>query len=151
MLAKRSLLVVVATMLFLTALASSVAASSPRSGALDVEKECSTYVGQAGGICTNVIEPQSHRGRLDDHLSPGSGLHRRPFSPCQTCHQKFRRNATRAMTIRTDCALILIDCAALTCCCVEAQWCLSIHGGPGMLEKFPGVNHLFDEARRGCR
>ena len=52
MLAKRSLLVVVATMLFLTALASSVAASSPRSGALDVEKECSTYVGQAGGICT---------------------------------------------------------------------------------------------------
>ena len=62
MLAKRSLLVVVATMLFLTALASSVAASSPRSGALDVEKECSTYVGQAGGICTITSSNLNHIG-----------------------------------------------------------------------------------------
>src|SRR5688572_30535725 len=28
------------------------AASSPRSGALNVEKECSTYTGQAGDTCT---------------------------------------------------------------------------------------------------
>lgn len=52
MYSKRSLLVVASTILTLAALAPAVSAASPRSGALNVEKECSTYVGQAGGICT---------------------------------------------------------------------------------------------------
>ena len=52
MLSKRRLLIIAASMLSLAAFTSSVAASSPRSGDLHVEKECSTYVGQAGGHCT---------------------------------------------------------------------------------------------------
>ncbi|MGZ4391588.1 MAG: hypothetical protein ACXVRK_05635, partial [Gaiellaceae bacterium] len=47
-------LLVVAAILSLTALAlaSSVWASSPRSGALSVTKECSGYTGFAGSFCT---------------------------------------------------------------------------------------------------
>ena len=35
-----------------SAVAPSLSASSPRSGALHVTKECSAYMGQAGGFCT---------------------------------------------------------------------------------------------------
>lgn len=52
MLSKPILLVVPATILTLTQLASSVSASSPRSGEVHVQKECSSYAGQAGGFCT---------------------------------------------------------------------------------------------------
>jgi hypothetical protein len=48
------LLVVAATIVSLTALvlAQTVSASSPRSGALHVAKECSGYTGLAGSFCT---------------------------------------------------------------------------------------------------
>lgn len=49
---KRSLLVVAAALLSLAALAPSVTAASPRSGALHVTKECSAYTGAAGDYCT---------------------------------------------------------------------------------------------------
>ena len=50
----RRLLVVAATILAFTALAlaSAVSASSPRSGALHVTKECSEYTGLADSFCT---------------------------------------------------------------------------------------------------
>lgn len=50
---KRSLLMVAAAILSMAALAPAVAASEPgHSGDLHVAKECSSYVGQAGGYCT---------------------------------------------------------------------------------------------------
>jgi hypothetical protein len=50
---KRSLLMVAAAILSMAALAPAVAASGPgHSGDLHVTKECSLYVGQAGGYCT---------------------------------------------------------------------------------------------------
>ena len=50
---KRLLLVAAAAILSLAALAPSVAAS-PRSGDLQITKECSEYTGQAGSFCTFV-------------------------------------------------------------------------------------------------
>ena len=44
--------VVLAAALVAAALAPSVSASSPRSGALNVTKECSGYTGAAGSFCT---------------------------------------------------------------------------------------------------
>lgn len=52
MYSKRTLLVAATTILSLSALASSVSASSPRRGELRVQKECSTFTAQAGDICT---------------------------------------------------------------------------------------------------
>jgi hypothetical protein len=50
---KKGLLMVAAAMLSLATLAPAVAASEPgHSGDLHVTKECSSYVGQAGGYCT---------------------------------------------------------------------------------------------------
>ena len=46
-----------------------VARFSQRSGTLHVEKECSTYTGHAGDICTiTSSSPRADRGRLEDHL-----------------------------------------------------------------------------------
>lgn len=49
---KRRLFVAAAAILSLAALAPSVTAASPRSGALHVTKECSAYTGAAGDYCT---------------------------------------------------------------------------------------------------